>query len=121
MLILFFFKWPLSKPSLVTQSKDLHDQNPTNKYWVDVQLRWSDYDSHDIERDTRAKFLDYTLDIMSIYPAPTKVMIGPDLAYNLHSAIGSWFPSSKTLLALAMNKVMKANLSLYVLQERVLI
>ncbi len=41
------------------------------RYWVDVQLRWGDYDSHDIERYTRAKFLDYTTDNMSIYPSPT--------------------------------------------------
>ena len=33
--------------------------------------RWGDYDSHDIERYTRAKFLDYTTDNMSIYPSPT--------------------------------------------------
>ena len=38
---------------------------------MDVQLRWGDYDSHDIERYTRAKFLDYTTDNMSIYPSPT--------------------------------------------------
>lgn len=48
-----------------------YDQKPGNKYWVDVQLRWGDYDSHDIERYTRAKFLDYTTDNMSIYPSPT--------------------------------------------------
>ncbi len=59
------------------------DQKPSNKYWVDVQLRWGDYDSHDIERYVRAKFLDYTTDNMSIYPSPTGVMIGIDLAYNL--------------------------------------
>ena len=41
------------------------------KYWLDVQLRWGDYDSHDVERYTRAKFLDYTTDNMSIYPSPT--------------------------------------------------
>lgn len=29
-----------------------------------VQLRWGDYDSHDVERYTRAKFLDYTTDNM---------------------------------------------------------
>lgn len=29
-----------------------------------AQLRWGDYDSHDIERYTRAKFLDYTTDNM---------------------------------------------------------
>lgn len=55
-------------PLLVSNS---YDQKPSNKYWVDVQLRWGDYDSHDIERYTRAKFLDYTTDNMSIYPSPT--------------------------------------------------
>lgn len=34
-------------------------------------------------------------------------MIGIDLAYNLHSAFGNWFPGSKPLVAQAMNKIMK--------------
>jgi hypothetical protein len=63
-----------------------------------LQLRWGDYDSHDVERYTRAKFLDYTTDNMSIYPSPTGVMIGIDLAYNLHSSFGNWFPGSKPLI-----------------------
>jgi pre-mRNA-processing factor 8 len=61
----------MSKPSLVAESKDVFDQKASNKYWIDVQLRWGDYDSHDIERYTRAKFMDYTTDNMSIYPSPT--------------------------------------------------
>ncbi len=55
----------------MADTNDVMDQKATNKYWVDVQLRWGDYDSHDIERYTRAKFLDYTTDNMSIYPSPT--------------------------------------------------
>lgn len=39
--------------------KDVLDGTTSNKYWIDVQLRWGDFDSHDIERYTRAKFLDY--------------------------------------------------------------
>jgi len=35
------------------------DGTTSNKYWIDVQLRWGDFDTHDIERYTRAKFLDY--------------------------------------------------------------
>lgn len=38
-------------------------------------------------------------------------MIGLDLAYNLHSAFGNWFPGSKPLLAQAMNKIMKVHYS----------
>lgn len=84
------FKWPVCKPSLLADTNDTFDQKSTNKYWVDVQLRWGDFDSHDIERYVRAKFLDYTTDNMSIYPSPTGVMVGVDLCYNLHSAFGSW-------------------------------
>jgi len=40
-----------------------------------VHDRWGDYDSHDIERYVRAKFLDYTTDNMSIYPSPTGVSL----------------------------------------------
>ena len=64
--------------------RDVMDATTTQKYWLDVQLRWGDYDSHDVERYARAKFLDYTTDNMSIYPSPTGVMVGIDLAYNLH-------------------------------------
>ncbi|XP_019086272.1 PREDICTED: pre-mRNA-processing-splicing factor 8A-like [Camelina sativa] len=112
-------KWPMSKPSLVTDSNDMFDQNASKKYWIDVQLRWGDYDSHDIERYTKAKFMDYTTDNMSIYPAPTGVVIGIDLAYNVYSAFGNWFPDSKSLVTKAMNKIMKSNLTLYVLRERI--
>ena len=117
------------------------DSNTTQKYWLDVQLRWGDYDSHDVERYSRAKFLDYTMDNMSIYPSPTGCLVAMDLAYNLHrythpypaipiiltnrvcffsySAFGNWFPGSKPLIQQAMGKIMKANPALYVLRERV--
>lgn len=95
------------------------DNSTTQKYWLDIQLRWGDYDSHDIERYTRAKFLDYTTDNMSIYPSPTGVLIGLDLAYNLHSAFGHWFPGCKPLVQQCMAKIMKANPALYVLRERI--
>lgn len=98
-------KWSVCKPSLMAEDRDTFTEKPTTKYWVDVQLRWGDFDSHDIERYTRAKFLDYTTDNMSLYPSPTGCMIGIDLAYNLHSAFGNWFPGSKPLIRMAMAKV----------------
>ncbi|KAF5758933.1 hypothetical protein HanXRQr2_Chr16g0735171 [Helianthus annuus] len=112
-------KCSMSKPSLVAESKDVFDQKESNRYWIDMQLRWGDYDSHDIERYTKAKFVDYITDNMSIYPSPTGVMIGLDLAYNLHSVFGNWFLGSKPLLAQAMIKIMKSNSALYVLRERI--
>ncbi|XP_031256079.1 pre-mRNA-processing-splicing factor 8A-like [Pistacia vera] len=35
-------RWPMSKPSLVAESKDMFDQKASNKYWIDVQLHWGD-------------------------------------------------------------------------------
>lgn len=72
---------------LVVSRRDVMDSTTTQKYWIDIQLRWGDYDSHDIERYARAKFLDYTTDNMSIYPSPTGVLIAIDLAYNLHRSV----------------------------------
>ncbi|CAD8150018.1 unnamed protein product [Paramecium pentaurelia] len=118
-LLFAAFKWPISKPSLIHDTKDTYDGTTTSKYWLDVQLRWGDYDSHDIERYARAKFLDYTTDNISIYPSPTGMLVAIDLAYNLHSGYGNWFPNSKNLILQAMNKIMKANPALYVLRERI--
>merc|ERR1712127_691617 len=118
-LLFAAYKWNVSRPSLLADTKDDYEGNTTNKYWLDIQLRWGDFDSHDIERYARAKFLDYTTDNMSIYPSPTGVMIGVDLAYNLHTCYGNWFPGIKPLAVQAMSKIMKANPALYVMRERI--
>ena len=112
-------KWNVTRPSILADTKDVIEATTTNKFWVDVQLRYGDYDSHDIERYVRAKYLDYTTDSMSIYPSATGLMIGIDLAYNLYSAYGQYFPGLKTLVQQAMAKIMKANPALYVLRERI--
>ena len=118
-LLFAAYKWPVSRPSLLSDPKDVMEGPTTTKYWLDIQLRWGDFDSHDIERYTRAKFLDYTTDNMSIYPSPTGLMVGVDLAYNLYSAYGNWIPGMKPLVQQAMGKIMKANPALYVLRERI--
>ena len=112
-------KWNVTRPSILADTKDVIEATTTNKFWIDVQLRYGDYDSHDIERYVRAKYLDYTTDSMSIYPSATGLMIGIDLAYNLYSAYGQYFPGLKTLVQQAMAKIMKANPALYVLRERI--
>ena len=129
-------KWNVTRPSLLFDTKDQIEATTTNKFWVDIQLRYGgmltsfpcsscsancfvDYDSHDIERYVRAKYLDYTTDSMSIYPSATGLMVGIDLAYNLYSAYGQYFPGLKALVQQAMAKIMKANPALYVLRERI--
>ena len=119
-IILFAnFRWQVSKPCLLHENKEDYDTTTSNKFWIDVQLRWGDYDSHDIERYARAKFLDYTTDSISIYPSPPGCLIAVDLAYNMHSAFGNWFPGIRTLILQAINKIMKANPAIYVLRERI--
>lgn len=113
------YKWPQSRPSLLTDSRDVLDGSSSNKWWLDVQLRWGDYDQSDIERYSRAKFLDYTSDSTSIYPSATGALIAIDLAYNRYSGYGNWFPGSKPLIQQAMAKIMQANPALYVLRERI--
>jgi len=40
-LVLFAaYKWSVSKPSLLHDTRDEYDGNTTNKYWLDIQLRW---------------------------------------------------------------------------------
>lgn len=117
-LLFAAYKWQCSKPSQLTANNDVFDST-TNKYWIDVQLRWGDFDSHDIERYSRAKFLDYTTDSQSIYPSPTGVLVGVDLAYSIHSGYGNWFPGVKVLMQQGMAKIMKSNPALYVLRERI--
>ncbi|KAI0180339.1 PROCN-domain-containing protein [Hypoxylon sp. FL1284] len=112
-------KWNVTRPSLLYDTKDTIEATTTNKFWLDIQLRYGDYDSHDIERYTRAKYLDYTQDSQSIYPSASGLMIGIDLAYNLYSAYGQYFPGLKVLVQQAMAKIMKANPALYVLRERI--
>ena len=113
------FKWQVSKPSLLHEARDAYDAATTTKYWLDVQLRWGDFDSHDVERYARQKFLDYTTDNTSVYPSQTGAIISIDLAYNLFSGYGSWVPGVKPLMQQAMAKIMKANPALYVLRERI--
>jgi pre-mRNA-processing factor 8 len=112
-------RWPVSAPSLLTDQEGVFDQGQSGTYWIDVQLRWGDYDSHDIERYVRGKFLDYSNDSASFYPSATGLMVGIDLAYNVYSAYGNFVPGMRPLINQAMAKIMKANLALYVLRERV--
>ena len=168
-LLFAAYKWQVARPSLLHDTKDSYDGATSSKYWLDIQLRWGDFDSHDVrlsvgdeleldvvaatqstrchaaatpsmrpteslrasrargdgfatqvERYARAKFLDYTTDNMSIYPSPTGALIAIDLAYNLYSGYGAWFPGCKPLIQQAMAKIVKvcAGVPLCRLQQR---
>lgn len=67
------------------QSKDVLDGTTSNKYWIDVQLRWGDFDTHDIERYTRAKFLDYVSS--EICPFLPRLMLLPGLGFHEYLSV----------------------------------
>lgn len=113
------YRWSVLEPSLLNDGKEVFMEESANKFWLDIQLRYGDYDSHDISRYTRAKFLDYTGDTESKYPSATGVMIGIDLAYNMYDAYGNWIPGLKPLMKQAMSTIMKSNPALYVLRDRI--
>ena len=112
-------RWNTCKPSLLHDDKDEFTEQPAQEYWFDVQLRWGDYDSHDIERYCRAKFNDYIADSMTQYASPTGVLLGIDLAYNMYSGFGHYIPGAKNVLQRAMARIMKANPALTVLRDRI--
>lgn len=112
-------QWSCSKPSLLYDSNDDYRTIKSDKFWIDIQLRYGDYDSHDISRYARAKYLDYTSDTSTVYPSATGLVIAVDLSYNMYNAYGNWFPGLKELVQKALKTIMKANPALYVLRERI--
>ncbi|KAF8194228.1 NUC071 domain-containing protein [Pholiota molesta] len=98
------YEWNISRPSLVTDVKDVLDGTTSNKFWIDVQLRWGDFDTHDIERYTRA-----SLRFHEYLPFAHWCHDWHGSCYNLWSAYGNWFPGMKPLIQQAMAKIMKAN------------
>jgi len=111
--------WEISLPSLLHTAQDEFQAGKTTKFWLDIQLRWGDYDSHDIERYAKTKFLEYTNDGVSIYPSPVGLVVAFDLSYNMVSAYGNWFPGLKPVALEACNQILKSNAALYVLRERI--
>ena len=86
-------------------------------------------ESRDVRRATRLDIgqrasrhrstQDYTTDNMSIYPSPTGALIAIDLAYNLYSGYGAWFPGCKPLIQQAMAKIVKVRGGVLVASTRV--
>ena len=112
-------RWSVCKPSLLDASHDAFETGlSSTKYWIDVQLRWGDYDKHNVASYARAKFLEYTKDGVSRYPSASGVVVAIDLAYNVFSAYGYWIPGAKELLLKSMNKIMKCNHALLTLRDK---
>jgi len=113
--------WKISKPLLLT-SKELNFKplcDNGNNFWIDVQLRWGDFDSHDIERYVRGKFLDFTVYQNGLYPCMHGLIIGIDLSYNIFSGYGYEFSGLGRTIWTNLTKLMKSNSALYILRDRI--
>ena len=102
------------------QNKDVLDGTTSSKYWIDVQLRWGDFDSHDIERYTCAKSLDYVcVQFCSRIPStdsPSSLSGIRLYEYLPVPAYGNWFAGMEPLVQQSMTKIMKANPACHVLR-----
>jgi len=114
-------KWNVSKPSLLLPKKlDYRLENEiTYSFWIDIQLRWGDFDSHDIERYARGKFLDFTFYQNGLYPCKYGIIVALDLSYNIFSGFGYGFPKLKDTIWVELTKIIKTNSALYILRDRI--
>ncbi|EOB11301.1 Pre-mRNA-splicing factor spp42 [Nosema bombycis CQ1] len=55
------------------------------KFWVDIQLKWGDFDRMDPKKYAKVKYVEYTSHYLSKYPPDTNggILIVFDLCYNL--------------------------------------
>lgn len=113
-------KWRVSNQCFVKdKEKYVSGVEESTRFWVDVQLRWGDYDSHDVERYTRGLYASYTTDRTSLYPSSTGIIVCVDLCYNLWTAYGNWFPGLRDQIAKVMEHSMNYDPSISVFRERV--
>ena len=112
------YKWNIRDHSLL-HSKNKEHNSTSNRFWFDIQIRWGDFDTHNIEKYCKWKFIECTTDNVSIYPSSSGMVIGFDLCYNQFSAYGNDFLNLKEIILKCCNNILKSNPALHVLRERV--
>eukprot|EP00792_Barthelona_sp_PAP020_P004627 TRINITY_DN2246_c0_g1_i1.p1 TRINITY_DN2246_c0_g1~~TRINITY_DN2246_c0_g1_i1.p1 ORF type:complete len:2283 (-),score=561.88 TRINITY_DN2246_c0_g1_i1:22-6870(-) len=113
------YKWFVSKPSSINQSNDTFDHASCENFWIDIQLRYGNYDNHDIDKYAKVKFMEYTHDMITKYPCEHGLMIAVDLCYNSWSAYGHWFRGLKVFIENTLKKLFEENPALNMLRERI--
>ncbi|KAJ7055423.1 U5-snRNA binding site 2 of PrP8-domain-containing protein [Mycena amicta] len=103
-LLFSAYKWNISWPSLVTDVKDVLDGTTSNKFWIDIQLRWGDFDARHPKIHLR-QVPQLCLEHLPITHRCHDWNV--DLAYNLWSAYGNWFPGMEPLIQQAMAKTIR--------------
>jgi pre-mRNA-processing factor 8 len=106
------------------QSRDATRDDKTNMtsiFWLDVQLRWGDYDDHDAAQYAALKFREYTSPgASSLYPAGYGLLVVFDLAYAEWSAFGhAGALGVASIVAEALPSIANRNQALALLRERI--
>ncbi|CAC27035.1 splicing factor Prp8 [Guillardia theta] len=88
-------------------------------YWIDVQLRWGDFDSHDIERYVRMKYYEYNDVKKKLYPSGHGILIAYDLCYNVYSSYGNWILGLSNFIKNELFSFHKNSAILNILRSRI--
>ncbi|AFM98118.1 U5 snRNP spliceosome subunit [Encephalitozoon hellem ATCC 50504] len=86
--------------------------------WIDVQLRWGDYDKRDPHKYAKTRYAESLVDPQTRYPVPNGFVVVLDLCYNTWSSYGSLNGELKAVLSSSMEKIIAGNAMLHVLRER---
>ncbi|KAL0237114.1 hypothetical protein PCE1_000511 [Barthelona sp. PCE] len=114
------YKWPFTEPMLMSDVVSTRfDTCESSKFWIDVQLRWGDYDAHDISLFAKQQFLRYTHDGVTKYPSYTGIVIAYDLCYDCYAIYGTFFPGLQQALLTLMRIMHESNTALSVFRERI--
>nr|UXY86768.1 splicing factor Prp8 [Cryptomonas paramecium] len=112
--------WKIQRPCLLGNIDTTYFLGDySDAFWLDLKLKWNNFDSHDIERASRVDFLSYTKNTKSIYPSKIGAIISIDLAYNIFSGYGYWFNNFNIFLHGMISRIMISNFSLHILRERI--
>lgn len=107
-------------PSSILEDEDgaTKDTRNCKSLWIDVQLRWGDYDKRDSHKYAKVRFLECTTDPLTKYPSKDGFVVVLDLCYNTFSAYGNLNKELKSVVRNAMERIIVENITLHILRER---
>ncbi|KMV66279.1 U5 snRNP spliceosome subunit [Encephalitozoon cuniculi EcunIII-L] len=89
-----------------------------SELWIDVQLRWGDYDKRNPHKYARTRFVECTADPQALYPVKNGFVVVLDLCYNTWSGYGNLNEELKTVLKSSMERIVVEDAMLHILRER---
>lgn len=104
--------------SLDSEGGDGSDVRNCKELWVDVQLRWGDYDKRDTDKYAKVRFTECVTDPLTRYPTDKGFVVALDLCYNTFSVYGNLSRELRLVLNTSMERIITDNVTLHILRER---